>query len=130
MYVDAEPEVIVETVYVDREVPHWDPTGRHICGIHACYSGPESEAEKVVAPIRKAGTVINDGIVQQVGSPMELYDQPSNLFVAGFLGVANVVELLSCSRLVLCSWSMGSWPPSMARLISVIKRDVSSGSCQ
>ena len=36
--------------------------------------------------------VINDGVVQQVGSPMELYDRPTNLFVANFLGVANVVE--------------------------------------
>jgi iron(III) transport system ATP-binding protein len=36
--------------------------------------------------------VINDGIIQQVGSPMDLYDRPVNLFVAGFLGVANVVE--------------------------------------
>ncbi len=36
--------------------------------------------------------VISDGIVQQVGSPMELYDRPANLFVAKFLGVANVLE--------------------------------------
>lgn len=36
--------------------------------------------------------VIDDGIVQQVGAPMDLYDYPANLFVAGFLGVANVVQ--------------------------------------
>ncbi len=36
--------------------------------------------------------VISDGIIQQVGSPMELYDSPANLFVAKFLGVANVLE--------------------------------------
>jgi iron(III) transport system ATP-binding protein len=36
--------------------------------------------------------VINDGLVQQIGTPMELYDRPANLFVANFLGVANVVE--------------------------------------
>jgi iron(III) transport system ATP-binding protein len=36
--------------------------------------------------------VINDGVVQQIGIPMELYDRPANLFVANFLGVANVVE--------------------------------------
>ena len=35
--------------------------------------------------------VINDGIVQQIGTPMDLYDKPANLFVANFLGVANVV---------------------------------------
>jgi len=36
--------------------------------------------------------VLNDGILQQVGSPIELYDQPTNRFVAGFLGTANLIE--------------------------------------
>ena len=35
--------------------------------------------------------VINDGVIQQIGTPMELYDTPANLFVANFLGVANVI---------------------------------------
>jgi multiple sugar transport system ATP-binding protein len=30
--------------------------------------------------------VMHDGIVEQVGSPLELYDHPSNTFVAGFIG--------------------------------------------
>src|ERR1700750_217373 len=30
--------------------------------------------------------VMLSGILQQVGSPMELYDNPANLFVAGFIG--------------------------------------------
>jgi multiple sugar transport system ATP-binding protein len=30
--------------------------------------------------------VMHDGIVEQVGSPLELYDNPNNLFVAGFIG--------------------------------------------
>ncbi len=36
--------------------------------------------------------VINDGVVQQVDTPIELYDRPANLFVANFLGVANVIQ--------------------------------------
>ena len=36
--------------------------------------------------------VLEDGVIQQVGSPMELYDNPKNLFVARFLGTANVIE--------------------------------------
>lgn len=35
--------------------------------------------------------VMNDGVIQQVGSPIALYDYPANLFVAGFLGTANIV---------------------------------------
>jgi multiple sugar transport system ATP-binding protein len=30
--------------------------------------------------------VLKDGVVQQVGSPMEIYDAPQNRFVAGFFG--------------------------------------------
>jgi multiple sugar transport system ATP-binding protein len=30
--------------------------------------------------------VMNDGIVEQIGTPLELYDQPANLFVASFIG--------------------------------------------
>jgi len=36
--------------------------------------------------------VLDDGVIQQVGAPVELYDRPSNLFVAKFLGTANVLE--------------------------------------
>jgi iron(III) transport system ATP-binding protein len=36
--------------------------------------------------------VLNDGAVQQVGTPMELYQNPGNLFVAGFLGTANILS--------------------------------------
>jgi multiple sugar transport system ATP-binding protein len=30
--------------------------------------------------------VMHDGIVEQIGAPLELYDRPQNLFVAGFIG--------------------------------------------
>ncbi len=30
--------------------------------------------------------VMKDGLVQQVGEPLELYNEPANLFVAGFIG--------------------------------------------
>jgi multiple sugar transport system ATP-binding protein len=30
--------------------------------------------------------VLHDGVVEQIGSPLELYDRPGNLFVASFLG--------------------------------------------
>ena len=36
--------------------------------------------------------VMNDGAIQQVGTPMELYERPANLFVAGFLGTANILD--------------------------------------
>ena len=30
--------------------------------------------------------VMHEGIVEQIGDPLELYDRPNNLFVAGFIG--------------------------------------------
>lgn len=30
--------------------------------------------------------VMHDGIVEQIGTPLELYERPANLFVAGFIG--------------------------------------------
>ncbi len=30
--------------------------------------------------------VMHDGVVEQVGAPLELYDAPANMFVAGFIG--------------------------------------------
>ena len=30
--------------------------------------------------------VMKDGVIEQVGTPLELYDRPKNLFVAGFIG--------------------------------------------
>ena len=30
--------------------------------------------------------VLNGGVIEQVGAPMELYEHPANLFVAGFIG--------------------------------------------
>ena len=30
--------------------------------------------------------VMHDGRVEQIGAPLELYDRPDNLFVAGFIG--------------------------------------------
>ena len=38
--------------------------------------------------------VMNDGNIEQIGAPLELYDSPKNLFVAGFIGspVMNFFE--------------------------------------
>jgi multiple sugar transport system ATP-binding protein len=30
--------------------------------------------------------VLHDGMIEQIGAPLELYDRPANLFVAGFIG--------------------------------------------
>jgi multiple sugar transport system ATP-binding protein len=60
--------------------------------------------------------VMRDGVVEQIGSPLELYDRPANQFVAGFIGSPSMnflpgrirggqVELASGDRLPIPSTS-------------------------
>ena len=34
--------------------------------------------------------VMNDGVIQQIGRPNEIYDEPANAFVADFIGESNI----------------------------------------
>ena len=36
--------------------------------------------------------VMNEGIVQQVGTPIDIYNEPQNAFVADFIGESNIVD--------------------------------------
>lgn len=36
--------------------------------------------------------VVNEGRIEQVGDPEQVYEQPGNAFVAGFVGISNVIE--------------------------------------
>ncbi len=36
--------------------------------------------------------VMNDGIIQQIGSPMDIYNEPVNAFVADFIGESNILN--------------------------------------
>jgi len=47
--------------------------------------------------------IMKDGIVQQTGKPQEVYDHPSNMFVAGFIGspAMNFVDVTVTDKLTL-----------------------------
>lgn len=36
--------------------------------------------------------VMNDGVIQQIGTPMDIYNEPQNRFVASFIGESNIIE--------------------------------------
>ena len=40
--------------------------------------------------------VLKDGIVQQIGAPLEIYDRPANQFVAGFIG-SPPMNFINCA---------------------------------
>jgi multiple sugar transport system ATP-binding protein len=63
--------------------------------------------------------VLNAGIIQQLGTPQELYDHPANLFVAGFIGSpamnffpgAKVVGADGSTRIILEGIGQVTVPP-------------------
>ena len=66
--------------------------------------------------------VMKDGLIQQIGNPLELYNQPVNKFVAGFLGspAMNFIEAkVSVDRgtpSLQCEDFRLDLPPDMARV--------------
>jgi len=66
--------------------------------------------------------VMDAGTVQQVGTPMELYENPANLFVANFLGSANILDersgmpMPAGKRLVFRPQHAGLTSPDVAAL--------------
>lgn len=36
--------------------------------------------------------VINDGFIQQIGTPVDIYNEPKNAFVAQFIGESNIID--------------------------------------
>ena len=36
--------------------------------------------------------VLNHGRIEQLGTPVEVYERPASEFVAGFIGVSNLLE--------------------------------------
>ena len=42
--------------------------------------------------------VMRDGVIEQIGTPLELYNYPTNKFVAGFIGAPqmNFINAKKC----------------------------------
>jgi putative spermidine/putrescine transport system ATP-binding protein len=54
--------------------------------------------------------VFNEGRVEQVGTPQDVYDRPATRFVAGFLGVSNILEPMTSEQIVGTSITMSIRP--------------------
>jgi multiple sugar transport system ATP-binding protein len=60
--------------------------------------------------------VMHDGIVEQIGAPLELYDRPENLFVAGFIGspamnfIKGTIEATGFRDEKGNNWAIGKTP--------------------
>jgi putative spermidine/putrescine transport system ATP-binding protein len=60
--------------------------------------------------------VFNNGRIEQVGSPREIYDSPATAFVAGFVGTSNVLSADLSARL-LGSAQLHSLRPERIRVV-------------
>ena len=58
--------------------------------------------------------VLNAGRIEQVGSPMELYHRPDNLFVAGFIGSPRMNLVTGAPALALSAATIGCRPEHIA----------------
>ncbi|MBL1421682.1 MAG: sn-glycerol-3-phosphate ABC transporter ATP-binding protein UgpC [Alphaproteobacteria bacterium] len=71
--------------------------------------------------------VLKDGTVQQIGSPLELYHHPKNLFVAGFIGSPKMnffkvtIESINADSLLVQSADLG------ALTCPIVSQDVKIG---
>jgi iron(III) transport system ATP-binding protein len=95
-------------------------------GLTAIYVTHDQEEANAIAD-RIA--VLDQGRIQQIGTPAELYDSPANRFVATFLGTANLIEgRISGGRFVNGNFSIeGIQAPDGPACISIRPQDVTLG---
>jgi iron(III) transport system ATP-binding protein len=96
-------------------------------GITAIYVTHDQEDANAVADNI---AVLDQGRIQQIGTPIELYDRPANRFVATFLGTANLVEgvIEPGGRFVAEAFSLPTLGGAPGRVcISVRPQDIAVG---
>ncbi len=76
--------------------------------------------------------IMKDGMVQQIGTPQEVFDSPANLFVAGFIGVPQMnlfdAELVREGDSYVVRVGDVTIEPSAAKQARLLAKDVSSQS--
>jgi len=75
---------------IRQELREWLVTLHHDLNVTTIFvTHDQEEALEVANRI----VIFSRGLLEQVGSPREVYEQPANEFVARFIGVMNVLEL-------------------------------------
>jgi iron(III) transport system ATP-binding protein len=96
-------------------------------GITAIYVTHDQEDANAIAD---SIAVLDQGRIQQIGTPIELYDRPANRFVATFLGTANLIEgaIEPGGRFVAEGFSLAAIGAAPGRAcISIRPQDISVG---
>jgi iron(III) transport system ATP-binding protein len=95
-------------------------------GITAIYVTHDQEEANAIAD-RIA--VLDQGRIQQIGTPTDLYDNPANRFVATFLGTANLIDgRIEGGRFVADKFTLeGVNAPDGGACISIRPQDIALG---
>ena len=95
-------------------------------GLTAIYVTHDQEEANAIAD-RIA--VLDQGRIQQIGAPTDLYDHPANRFVATFLGTANLIEgRIANGRFVADNFTLdGLSGPDGPACISMRPQDITLG---
>ena len=72
--------------------------------------------------------VFNEGRIEQVGSAREIYEQPANSFVAGFVGTSNLLRGEQAERATGRSGTFGIRPEKLSIVAPGAERTDSDGS--
>jgi len=60
--------------------------------------------------------VLRGGVVEQVGSPLELYHHPKNLFVAGFIGSPRTIPVNAANASIGSAVTLGVRPEDLGKV--------------
>jgi spermidine/putrescine transport system ATP-binding protein len=78
--------------------------------------------------------IMNEGHIEQIGSPLDVYEHPTTAFVADFIGEANILEgelkapdLLECSGLEIVAYTPPGKPFSGKASVSVRPEKIQIG---
>jgi spermidine/putrescine transport system ATP-binding protein len=75
--------------------------------------------------------VMRDGLVQQVATPRELYENPASAFVAGFIGTSNILAFglesagQTATRIIVRPEKMRVWGDTDGELVSRVRGTIS-----
>src|SRR5690625_4125781 len=67
--------------------------------------------------------ILNDGIIQQIGEPKDIYTRPKNLFVAQFIGTSNVLKgkIIRSAKKCEIHYLEDNYKEEMSNLISEVE---------
>ena len=74
--------------------------------------------------------VMNHGVIQQVGSPTDIYNEPVNAFVADFIGESNIIDgvMLEDCKVEFCGRTF-ECPEETVEIHAIVYRNIFSNEC-